>query len=63
MAEVKGRVVMFDLITGTATHIPRHPRGPMLLSTAAQLGVLGLVVVVPVLFVTGGLPEPPPAMP
>ena len=53
---------MFDLITGTATHIPRHPRGPMLLSTAAQLGVLGLVVVVPVLFVTGGLPEPPTMM-
>jgi protein TonB len=34
----------------------------MLLSTAAQLGVLGLVVVVPVLFVTGGLPEPPTMM-
>ena len=53
---------MFDLITGTATHIPRHPRGPMLLSTAAQLLIVGLLVVVPVLFVTHALPEPPTMM-
>lgn len=53
---------MFDLITGTATHIPRNPRGPMLVSTAAQLTVIGLVVAVPVLFVTHALPEPPTMM-
>lgn len=53
---------MFDLITGTATHIPRHPRGPMLVSTGIQVGLLGLVVVVPVLFVTHALPQPPVMM-
>src|SRR4029079_16774296 len=58
----EGRVAMFDLITGTATHIPRHPRGPMLVSTATQLLILGLLVVVPVLFVTHALPQPPTMM-
>jgi protein TonB len=53
---------MFDLITGTATHIPRNPRGPMLVSTGIQLGLMGLVVIVPVLFVTHALPEPPTMM-
>jgi protein TonB len=53
---------MFDLITGTATHIPRNPRGPMLVSTGIQLGLMALVVVVPVLFVTQALPEPPTMM-
>jgi protein TonB len=55
-------VVMFDLITGTATHIPRHPRGPMLVSTGVQAALLGAVVLVPVLFVTHTLPEPPTMM-
>jgi len=53
---------MFDLITGTATHIPRHPRGPMLVSTSIQVVLLGLVVLVPVLFVTHALPQPPTMM-
>jgi len=53
---------MFDLITGTATHIPRHPRGPMLVSTGAQVVILGLLVVVPVLFATHALPQPPTMM-
>ena len=53
---------MFDLITGTATHIPRNPRGPMLVSTGIQLALMGLVVVVPVLFVTHALPQPPTMM-
>ena len=53
---------MFDLITGRTAHIPRHPRGPMLVSTAAQLVVLGLVVLVPVLFVTHAVPRPPTMM-
>jgi len=53
---------MFDLITGTATHIPRHPRGPMLVSTGIQVVLLGAVVLVPVLFVTHALPEPPTMM-
>jgi protein TonB len=53
---------MFDLITGTATHIPRHPRGPLLVSTGIQAALLGAVVLVPVLFVTHALPEPPTMM-
>ena len=53
---------MFDLITGTATHIPRHPRGPMLVSTAIQVTLLGAIVLVPVLFATHVLPEPPTMM-
>ena len=53
---------MFDLITGTATHTPRHPRGPMLASTVIQVVLLGAVVLVPVLFVTHALPEPPTMM-
>jgi protein TonB len=53
---------MFDLITGTATHIPRHPRGPMLLSTGIQVVLLGAVVLVPVLFATHVLPQPPTMM-
>jgi protein TonB len=53
---------MFDLITGTATHIPRHPRGPILVSTAIQVALLALVVLVPVLFVTHALPQPPTMM-
>jgi protein TonB len=50
---------MFDLITGTATHIPRRAGIPILVSTGAQAVVLGLVVLVPVLFVTRSLPQPP----
>jgi periplasmic protein TonB len=53
---------MFDLITGTATHIPRNPRGPFLVSIAAQVAIFGVVVAVPVLFVTHALPEPPTIM-
>ena len=53
---------MFDLITGTATHIPRHPRGPLLVSTGIQLTLMGLVVLVPVLLVTHALPQPPTMM-
>jgi protein TonB len=53
---------MFDLITGTATHIPRHPRGPLLVSTGIQVVLLGTVILVPVLFVTHALPEPPTMM-
>ena len=53
---------MFDLITGTATHIPRHPRGPILVSTGIQAALLGAVVLLPVLFVTHALPDPPTMM-
>jgi len=53
---------VFDLITGTATHIPRHPRGPMLVSTGAQLAILGLVVLLPVVLATHVLPQPPTMM-
>ena len=53
---------MFDLITGTATHNPRHPRGPILVSTGIQAVLLGAVVLLPVLFVTHALPQPPTMM-
>lgn len=48
---------MFDLITGKATHIPSTPAVPILISTAAQMTILGLVLALPVLFFTDRLPE------
>lgn len=53
---------MFDLITGKATHIPRHPGVPILASTGAQAVILALLVLVPLLFVTHTLPQPPTMM-
>jgi protein TonB len=48
---------MFDLITGKAVHTPRAPLVPMLVSTVAHTVVVGLVIVVPWLYVTDQLPE------
>jgi protein TonB len=53
---------MFDLITGKATHMPRHQGVPIVVSTAAQVLLVGLVIVVPLLFVTHQLPAPPVMM-
>ena len=37
---------MFDLITGKAVHIPRHPAAPILISTAMQLTALGIIAAI-----------------
>jgi protein TonB len=49
---------MFDLITGKATHIPHTPTVPLLASMAAQVSIVGLVIMVPLLYVTDSLPAP-----
>lgn len=53
---------MFDLITGKATHLPRHQGLPILVSTAAQVVVAGIVIAVPLMLVTDTLPEVPTMM-
>lgn len=53
---------MFDLITGEAKHTPRHQSVPILVSTAAHVVVLGLVIAVPVLLMTEQVPEIPTMM-
>lgn len=52
---------MFDLITGKTPHIPRKPGVPIVISMSAQT-VLMAAIVVPVLFLTGALPEVPTMM-
>src|SRR5688572_16717229 len=52
---------MFDLITGSATHIPSKPAVPVLVSIAAQAGLVAAVLA-PVLLVTGQLPHVPTMM-
>lgn len=47
---------MFDLITGNAAHIPRTAAVPMLVSAAAQMAVVGLLIAIPALYVTDQLP-------
>jgi protein TonB len=49
---------MFDLITGKAEHIPVRSAGALVISTALQV-LLASAVLVPLLFVTGALPQPP----
>ena len=49
---------MFDLITGKAPHLPRRRALPMLISTTSQVALVAALVV-PILFVTGQLPETP----
>jgi protein TonB len=53
---------MFDLITGKTPHMPRGGRGATLLSSALHAGVLGFIVIVPVMFATNTLPEVPAMM-
>ena len=50
---------MFELIAGNARHTPRHQSVPMLVSSAAHVAALGVVVAVSVLVVTEQLPEIP----
>jgi protein TonB len=52
---------MFDLITGEAKHIPSKPALPIVISSTAQALLVALLVV-PVLFLTGTLPEVPTMM-
>jgi protein TonB len=49
---------MFDLITGHAQHIPQKAALPILISTTTQVIVVSALLV-PILFVTGQLPETP----
>ena len=53
---------MFDLITGRATHLPRTQGLPLVLSTVGQVALVGLVVVLPLLWVADQLPEMPTMM-
>lgn len=49
---------MFDLITGKTTHIPHAPAAPIMVSMAAQLTAMGLLIALPLLYVTDQLPAP-----
>ncbi len=53
---------MFDLITGHATHTPRNQTVPILVATAAHVVVVGLLVVLPLLYISDQLPEMPTMM-
>ena len=53
---------MFELIAGREKHLPSHAAVPILLSTSAQAAVIGLVALIPILFVTDRLPEVPTMM-
>lgn len=53
---------MFDLIEGRAKHLPSHATLPIITSTVAQIIVVGLLLVLPMLFVTDRLPEVPTMM-
>ena len=52
---------MFDLVTGKAAHIPATPGVPLVISTALQV-TLAAALLVPLLFMTGALPQPPVMM-
>jgi protein TonB len=53
---------MFDLIAGRETHLPSHATVPLLLSTSAQVTVIGAIFALPLLFMTERLPEVPTMM-
>jgi periplasmic protein TonB len=53
---------MFDLITGQAKHLPRHATFPILVSTAAQVLVVGSAIAIPILLVVDKMPEIPTMM-
>jgi periplasmic protein TonB len=53
---------MFDLIVGREQHLPSHATLPIVASTFAQIGFVGLVVILPTLYVTDKLPEVPTMM-
>lgn len=53
---------MFDLIAGRATHLPSHSGMPVLVTGTVQAAAIGLLVVVPALFVADQLPQVPTMM-
>jgi len=53
---------MFDLITGKTAHMPRRGRAATLLSSVLHAGVLGAIVIVPIMFATNTLPQMPTMM-
>jgi protein TonB len=53
---------MFDLIAGGERHLPSHATLPIVASTLGQVIVVGLVVILPTLYVTDSLPEVPTMM-
>ena len=53
---------MFDLITGRVTHLPRNQGLPLVVSMAGQVTLVGLVIVLPLLWVADQLPEMPTMM-
>ena len=53
---------MFDLIAGREKHLPSHATLPIITSTVAQTITVGLLLVLPMLFVTDRLPEVPTMM-
>jgi len=56
------RDAMFDLISGREKHLPSHSTAPILLSTFAQATVIGVIALIPVLFVSQRLPQVPTMM-
>ena len=53
---------MFDLVTGNSTHIPNRPALPIVLMSIMEAVVIGVVVVIPILFVTDSMPQIPTMM-
>jgi protein TonB len=53
---------MFDLVTGKSAHIPSRPAAPIVMASIVEAILLAIAVVVPVLFVTGAIPEVPTMM-
>jgi protein TonB len=53
---------MFDLITGRTEHIPSTPALPLFISVTVQAAVVGGLLAVSMLWVTGTLPEIPTMM-
>ena len=53
---------MFDLIEGKAKHLPRHATMPIMFSMVAQVAVVTLAIVIPIMIVTDTMPEIPTMM-
>jgi len=53
---------MFDLVTGNSTHIPNRPALPIVLISIMEAAVIGIIVVIPILFMTDALPQIPTMM-
>jgi protein TonB len=53
---------MFDLIMGNAKHLPRAGARSVVVSTVLHVGILGTLVIVPLLYVSHALPSVPTMM-